>query len=124
MSPVTRPEHATPQPDSDGRDGRTATAIVVLGEWYAAHPSVRRLWAIRESKRIRVIVTLEPTPDSDDLYPAWLANGHAWAHELQIRMEVPVHLEVMHDPALTALAAGIDGVLVAELLWRDPSTYT
>jgi hypothetical protein len=67
-----------PSPD----DGRTVTgAFVVLAKWYAAHSVVRRLWAIRESQRMRIIVKLEPTRDGDDIYPAWLANGHEWAHE-------------------------------------------
>jgi hypothetical protein len=100
----------------------TATAaLVVLTKWYTAHSSVRRLWAIKDSQRLRVIVTLEPTHDGDDIYPAWLANGHEWAHELQLRMDVPVQLEVMDEPYLAEPAAGIDGVLVAVLFWRDSS---
>jgi hypothetical protein len=97
------------------------SAFVVLAKWYAARSAVRRLWAIRESQRMRVIVTLEPTHDGDDIYPAWLANGHEWAHELQLRMDVPVQLEVVDDPFLAELAAGVDGVLVAALFWRDSS---
>jgi len=94
---------------------------VVLAKWYAAHSAVRRLWAISESQRMRVIVTLEPTHDGDDIYPAWLANGHEWAHELQLRTGGPVQLEVTDEPFLVEFAAGVDGVLVAELLWRDSS---
>ena len=71
---------------------------------------------------MRVIVTLEPTHDGDDIYPAWVANGHEWAYELQLRIDGPVQLEVMHEPFLPDFAAGVDGVLVAELFWRDPST--
>ena len=103
-------------------DGRTVTAaIVVLAKWYAAHSAVRRLWAIKESQRMRVIVTLEPTHDGDDIYPGWLANGHEWARELQLRMDGPVQLEVMDAPFLAEFASGVDGVLVAELFWRDSS---
>jgi hypothetical protein len=108
--------------DPSPNDGRTViAAFVVLADWYAAHSAVRRLWAIKESQRMRVIVTLEPTPDSDDIYPAWLANGHEWAHELQLRLDGPVQLEVMDEPFLAEFAAGVDGVLVAELFWRDSS---
>ncbi|MCI0348464.1 MAG: hypothetical protein L0Z53_03475 [Acidobacteriales bacterium] len=96
-------------------------ALVVLAEWYAAHSAVRRLWAITETQRMRVIVTLEPTHDGDDIYPGWLANGHEWSHELQLRMDVPVQLEVMDQPFLAEPAAGVDGVLVAALFWRDSS---
>jgi hypothetical protein len=70
---------------------------------------------------MRVIVTLEPTHDGDDIYPAWLANGHEWAHELQLRMDMPVQLEVMDAPFPAEPAAGVDGVLVAALFWRDSS---
>jgi hypothetical protein len=94
----------------------------MLAAWYAAHPVVRRMWAIKESQGMRVIVMLEPTHDGDDISPAWLANGHDWAHELQSRVDAPVELEVMDEPFLAELAPGVDGVLVAELFWRDPST--
>jgi hypothetical protein len=89
-----------------------------LAEWYAAHPAVRRLWAIREAHGLRVILTLEPTHDGDEIYPAWLANGQAWAHDLELRVDGPVELQVMHAPF--PLELGVDGVLVAELCWRDP----
>jgi hypothetical protein len=98
-----------------------SAALVVLSKWYAARSAVRRLWAIKESQRMRVIVTLEPTHDGDDIYPAWLANGHEWAHELQSRLDVPVQLEVTDEPFLAEPAAGVDGVLVAALFWRDSS---
>jgi hypothetical protein len=98
-----------------------SAVLVVLSEWYAARSAVRRLWAISEPQRMRVIVTLEPTHDGNDIYPAWLANGHKWAHELQLRMDVPVQLEVMDESFLAELAAGVDGVLVAALFWRDSS---
>ena len=110
-------------PPSEHDNGRTVTAAacVVLSKWYAAHPALRRLWAIQESQRLRVIVTLEPTHDGDDIYPAWLANGHAWAHDLQTRMDGPVELEVIDTALLAEFVAGVDGVLVAELFWRDSS---
>jgi hypothetical protein len=78
---------------------------VVLGKWYAGHSNVRRSWAL-----------------SDDIYPAWLANGQEWAHELQLLTDRPAQLEVIDDvPFFGGLAAGIDGVLIAELFWRDSS---
>ena len=98
---------------------RSTAAFVVLAKWYAAHSAFRRLWAIKESQRMRVIVMLEPTHDGDDIYPAWLANGHEWARELQAQMDAPVQLEVMDQPFLAELAGGGDGALVAELFWRD-----
>jgi hypothetical protein len=95
--------------------------VRVLTQWYAAHSAFRRLWAIKESQRMRVIVMLEPTHDGDDIYPAWLANGHEWARELQLRIPQPVQLEVVDEPFAAELAAGIEGVLIAELFWRDSS---
>lgn len=95
--------------------------VSVLAQWYAAHSAFRRLWAIKESQRMRVIVMLEPTHDGDDIYPAWLANGHEWTRELQVRMAGPVQLEVVDEPFAAEFAAGIDSVLVAELFWRDTS---
>jgi hypothetical protein len=109
-------------PSLNGELRTAATEQAVLAQWYAGHPAVRRLWAIRESKGVRVIVTLEPTPDGDDIYPAWLANGHEWAQELQLRMDAAVELEVVAEPFLAELPAGLDGVLIAQLFWRDSST--
>jgi hypothetical protein len=100
---------------------RLTNPAKVLAEWYATHPSVRRLWAIDEARRMRIIVTLEPTLDNDDLYPAWLANGREWASDLQSRLNVAVHMEVAYEPAFTRLGLGHEGFLVAELHWRDPS---
>jgi hypothetical protein len=109
-------------PRAEYDDGLTVTAVfVVLAKWYAAHPAVRRLWAVKESAHTRVIVTLEPTHDGDDIYPAWLANGHEWVQELQLRMDGSVQLEVIEEPFHAEFVAGVDGVLVAELFWRDSS---
>ena len=94
-------------------------ASAALAKWYAAHPAVRRLWAIMESQRMRVIVALKPTHDGDDIYPAWLAKGREWAQELQLRLEGPVQLEVIDEPYLAEFATSVDGVLVADLFWRD-----
>jgi hypothetical protein len=103
-------------------DGSTvAAALLVLDKWYAAHRTIRRLWAVQDSQGLRVIVTLEPTHDGDDIYPAWVANGHKWAHDLQSRIDRPVELEVMDEASLAELPADVDGVLVAEVFWRDSS---
>jgi hypothetical protein len=103
-------------------EGQTVIeAAVLLAGWYAAHPVVRRLWAIRDSRRMRVIVALEPTLDGDDIYPAWLANGGEWTRELQSLMHEPVLLDVIDEPSLGEFAAGMDGVVVAKLFWRDSS---
>jgi hypothetical protein len=107
---------------SPNGDRAVNAAFAVLEEWYAAHSAVRRLWAISESEGVRVIVSLEPTRDGDDIYPAWLANGRQWTQELQLRLGGSVRLEVTEQPYLAESPSGVDGVLVAELFWRDSST--
>ena len=78
---------------------------------------VRRLWAIKESHGVRIIVTLGPTNDGDEVYPAWLANAREWTQELQSRLGESVELEVVD-----ALWRGdFAGDLVADLSWRDSS---
>src|SRR5687767_1995513 len=67
---VTVPRHVTAQAEA-------------LAEWYDAHPTVRRLWAIKDPQSLCVILTLEPTMDGDDTYPAWFACSRAWMREIQ-----------------------------------------
>ena len=95
--------------------------VKALTQWYATHSAFRRLWAIKEPQRMRVVVMLEPTHDGDDIYPAWLANGEEWARDLQGRIAEPVQREVVDEPFAAEFVAGIDGFLVAELFWRDSS---
>ncbi len=93
----------------------------VVAAWYATHGSVRR-WAIRDAHRLRVLVTLEPTHDDGDVYPAWLANRDAWAHELQLCTHSPVQLELLEGPAFDGAAIDADSVIVATLRWRAPAS--
>jgi hypothetical protein len=94
----------------------------VLVKWYADHSAVRRLRAIEEPQRIRVVVSLAPTNDGDDTYPIWLANSREWADELQSHMHGPVHLERMDEVLFAELVIDRNGVLVADLTWRDPGS--
>jgi hypothetical protein len=98
--------------------GRTA---VVLRNWYASHPVVRRLWAIEAETMLRIVVTLEPTPDGDDTLPAWLANSRTWARELQLEMDRTVRLEMIGERSNMPSIIDAKDVLVAELSWRDPA---
>lgn len=106
-------------PVSLGRSANPESAAVAA--WYAAHSSVRRLWAIRDAYGLRVLVTLEPTPDGNDTYPAWIANRHAGAHELQLCTDPSVRLELLDEPVGDAAAVDAEGLIVATLSWRDPS---
>lgn len=92
-----------------------------LAAWYAAHSSVRRLCATGDAYGLRVLVTPEPTPDGDDIYPAWIANRHAWAHELQLCTDPSVRLELLDEPVGDGAAVDAEGLIVATLSWRDPS---
>lgn len=92
-----------------------------VAAWYAAHSSVRHLWAIRDAHGLRVLVTLEPTADGDDTDPAWIANRRAWARELQLCTDHSVRLERLEAPVFDETAIGAESRLVATLSWRDPS---
>ena len=99
----------------------TAPAAV-LAKWYASHSVVRRLWAIEEIEVIRIVVTLEPTHDGDDVQPAWLANSWTWAQELQLRMHRIVRLEMIDEPShIESSFDRDDSALITETSWRDPS---
>lgn len=115
------PTEPTPHPDDRSVDsGQTVPAIsAVLDEWYSSHSAVRRMWAIEESKRFRIIVALEPTLDGDDTRPIWLANSRAWTLELQRLTDRPVQLDLIDEPSSMEPAVYTDGLLVADLLWRD-----
>lgn len=105
-------------------------AFVALNAWYASHSAVRRLWAIEESRTLsstdernfRVFVMLEPTPDGDDISPAWLANSQAWDWELQTLIEDAVQLHIIDEPLSGEFEVDVEGILIAVLCWRDPTT--
>ena len=92
-----------------------------LANWYASHPTVRRMWALDDSMGIRVIVALEPTQDGDDVHPVWFANGRAWSNELQLCMNRTVQLELLDDTTFAKSSGAADDRIVAEWCWRDPS---
>ena len=100
----------------------TATAeSLALSAWYDSQPAVRRLVAIRNAQELRVIVTIEPTPDNDDVSPAWFAHKETWASELRLQTGSPVQLELARNASLDENRASDDDNIVADLHWRDPS---
>jgi hypothetical protein len=100
---------------------QTITAeSLALAAWYDAHPAVRRMWAIREAEKLRVIVTLEPTIDNSDTHPAWLANSHAWGHELHSHTGSFVELELVDEPLINEIETDAEGDVVVAMCWRDP----
>jgi hypothetical protein len=90
-----------------------------LSAWYAAHPEIRRLEAIRDGEGLRVLVELEPAIDSDEIHPSWLANHDVWIDELEVLTREPVRLESL-DESLAGAAGREARDLVAALCWRDP----
>jgi hypothetical protein len=93
----------------------------VLSAWYCSRPEIRRLLAIRDTEGLRVLVELEPALDSNEVHPAWMANRHEWTDELRWHTGATVRLEHAVEP----LADGVRnrGVIVADLSWRDPSSF-
>jgi hypothetical protein len=96
-------------------------AAAELVDWYTSHSLIRRLWAIEELEALRIVITLEPTPDGDDMEPAWLANSRTWAQELERRMHRTVRLELISDAAHIELILDGERTLVTAISWRDSS---
>jgi hypothetical protein len=94
-----------------------------LADWYDAHPTIRRLWAIRSALALNVIVTLEPTVDNGDTYPAWFACSRGWAHEIHGLTGGQVSLELLEEPSVDEFEIELEGELVAALSWRDPTSF-
>lgn len=90
-----------------------------LSAWYKARPEIRRMWAIRDDEGLRVLVHLEPTNDSDETHPAWIANSRAWLDELQSHTDSDVRLEQVDE--VEEMETETRGVVVAAFSWRDPS---
>ncbi len=90
--------------------------------WYASHPNVRHLWAIRDAHRLQVFVTLEPTHDDSDTCPAWFAHRNAWESELQLCTNLPVQLRRREEPAFDRARTDAASVIVVSLSWRDPAS--
>lgn len=94
-----------------------------LSAWYDARPAIRRLWAIRNERALNIIVTVEPTMDNNDTYPAWFACSRGWAREIQSITGGVVSLELLEEPAVDEFEIGFDGELVTAISWRDPTSF-
>jgi hypothetical protein len=105
---ITGPRHITAESEA-------------LADWYDATPDVRRLWAIRESRLLRVIVTLEPTMDNGDTSPVWFAQSAMWEQELRANTGGLVRLELVPEPHAPVFEVEADGEVVAAISWRDPA---
>jgi hypothetical protein len=92
---------------------------LALAQWYAANPTVQRLWGISDAQTLRVVVSLEPTPDGDDVYPAWVANCQTWARELHLLTRRAVQLDLVGESPLDSIEFHAESIVVANLFWRD-----
>ncbi|HWT21398.1 MAG TPA: hypothetical protein VN280_21055 [Variovorax sp.] len=92
-----------------------------LARWYAEQSAVRRLWAIRATDEplLRVIVMLEPSPDGDEISPAWMAHGSRWARDLRERLSGTVQLERIDGPLPHEFEIDGEGAVLSALCWRD-----
>jgi len=94
-----------------------------LSDWYDSHPTIRRLWAIRDAQTLSVIVTLEPTVDNDDTYPAWFACNQGWVREIRSITGSLVNLELLDEPTVDEFEVDLEGEIVAAISWRDPTSF-
>ena len=90
-----------------------------LAKWYAAHASIRRLWAIEDPVALNVFVTLEPTSDGDDALPVWLARKHDWTQDLKSLANREVQLSLIVSGVLEEPDVDTGAAMIAELSWRD-----
>ena len=91
-----------------------------LAAWYGSRPVIRRLCALRDTQGLRVFVHVERAFDSNEIHPAWIVNRDVWIEELQSCTGSRVRLEVTENPFDDEVVAGLAGVIVAALSWRDP----
>jgi hypothetical protein len=92
---------------------------LALAAWYDSQPAVRRLWGIRLTNLLRVVVSVEATLDNNDVLPVWLANRNSWANELSVFTRSTVKLELFDALTDDEIEIGTESVIVADLYWRD-----
>ena len=90
-----------------------------LSRWYAAHASIRRLWALEDRDELIVFVTLEPSLDGDDTLPLWLTNSREWANDLRTRTNRNVQLKLVVSGAFVKSYVNAGAAMIAERSWRD-----
>jgi hypothetical protein len=96
-----------------------ADIAATLAEWYADHSPIRHLWATEHQHSLTVLVALEPTSDGDDPLPIWLASNRDWAHELRLRVQREVQLQIVAADTFGAPCVNQEAVTIAEVSWRD-----
>ena len=90
-----------------------------LAQWYAAHASIRRLWAFEDQVALTVVLALEPTSDGDDALPVWLANNRSWARDLSSLTKREVHIRLVSSGALEVVDIEPNATMIEEISWRE-----
>lgn len=98
---------------------QVSSESLALAAWYDSQPAVRRLWGIKLTNLLRVVVSVEATLDNSDVLPVWLANRSAWANELSDFTRSAVQLELFDALTDVEIDVGTESVIVADLYWRD-----
>jgi hypothetical protein len=88
----------------------------VLTAWYCSRPEIRRLLALKDAQGLRVLLALEPAPDSDEIHPVWIASHRGWTRELSWHTGAAVRIERMGE-----VGTDDNDVVIADLAWRDPT---
>jgi hypothetical protein len=88
----------------------------VLQKWYAAHVSIRRMWALNDALALVVFVALEPTPDGEDTLPVWFAHQSQWRSDLESLTGREVRLQLIRSGAFGEPDVDADAVTIG---WRD-----
>lgn len=110
-------------PNRFSTDEQEVTELpAALCRWYAAHSSIRRLWALEDRDELIVFVTLEPTSDGDDTLPVWLAKCRDWANDLRVCTAREVQLKLIVSGVFEKSYVNADAAMIAELSWRDSWT--
>jgi hypothetical protein len=104
-------------------DADTSGISTRFAQWYRAHASIRRLWAVQNDVGLKVCIALEPTSDGGDALPLWLAMSGAWRSDLQSICECDIQLELVEPDVPSSSDLTDDGLIVAKVDWRESWLY-
>jgi malate dehydrogenase (oxaloacetate-decarboxylating)(NADP+) len=94
-----RPEYPSDWPAAprltSASDGRGAALTVLVADWAARNPRVRRVWTCESHVEgaLALALELEPVADSEETATVWLAHCEEWRGALARRLRRAVELE-------------------------------
>lgn len=85
-------------------DGRGAPLSALIADWASHTPKVRRVWLTErgDNDALAIALELQPTGDSEESMPLWMAHCEQWRQELAARLGRDVDLGWL-DPDEAAL---------------------